>query len=136
MPDPGYIVDTNVLVDLQGRDPAWFAWSSAAVEEARNRGRLVINQIIYAELSHGFATRPELDAALPEADFEREELPWEAAFLAGGALRAYRANAGARSTPLGDFYIGAHAVIAGYTVITRDPRRFRTYFPQVPLVSP
>ncbi|WP_299823619.1 type II toxin-antitoxin system VapC family toxin, partial [uncultured Jannaschia sp.] len=91
------------------------------------------NSIIYAEISIAFDQIEDLDALLPEAVFHREDLPWEAAFLAGKAFRTYRRRGGARSLPLPDFYIGAHAAVRGYRLLTRDAARFRTYFPTLDL---
>jgi len=96
----------------------------------------VINPIIYAEVSVGFERIEELEAALPPELFRRDHLPWEAGFLAGKAFLAYRRNSGKRTTPLPDFYIGAHAAVAGLTLVTRDPSRYRTYFPRLSLLCP
>jgi predicted nucleic acid-binding protein len=130
------LVDSNVLLDLATEDPTWYDWSATALANAANDGALIINAIIYAEVSIGFATIEELDEALPPDTFRREALPFEAAFLAGKAFLAYRRHGGARSSPLPDFYIGAHAAITGYRLLTRDANRYRTYFPRVDLVTP
>ena len=103
---------------------------------AANEGPLVINAIIYAEVSIGFSTIEELDDALSPDAFEREQLPFEAGFLAGKAFLAYRRRGGARPVPLPDFYIGAHAAINGHRVLTRDAQRYRAYFPTVQLLTP
>jgi predicted nucleic acid-binding protein len=92
--------------------------------------------LIYSEVSAGFARIEDLDDALPEEYFRREPLPWEAAFLAGKAFLEYRHAGGARRSPLPDFYIGAHAAILGYSLLTRDARRYRTYFPTLKLICP
>jgi len=97
---------------------------------------LVINPLIYAEVSVGFTRIEELEAALPLDLYRRDPLPFEAAFLAGKAFLTYRRLGGIRSSPLPDFYIGAHAAVAGLRLLTRDPARFRTYFPSVHLLSP
>ena len=130
------LVDANVLIDVATDDPRWSAWSAAALLEAGQGGRLLIDPIVYAEVSIAFDRIEDLDALLPETIFHREDLPWEAAFLAGKAFRTYRRRGGARSLPLPDFYIGAHAAIRGHRLLTRDAARFRTYFPTIDLISP
>ena len=117
-------------------DPRWFAWSSAAVERAADTSRLVINAIIYAEVSVRYSGIEDLDDALPRSMFERQPIPYEAAFLAGKVFLAYRRRGGTKHAPLPDFLIGAHAAIAGYRLLTRDPTRFRTNFPALPLIAP
>lgn len=129
------LVDSNVLLDILIPDPEWEAWSSAALAEAAETSLLAINPIIFAEVSVGFDRIEELEAALPQ-ELRREALPWEAAFLAGKAFLAYRRRGGARTTPLPDFYIGAHAAVRGYTLLTRDARRYRGYFPKLSLIAP
>jgi predicted nucleic acid-binding protein len=99
-------------------------------------GMLVINPIIYAEVSVGFVRIEELEDILPADSFRRDPLPWEAAFLAGKCFLTYRRRGGTRRSPLPDFYIGAHAAVAGLPLLTRDPRRYRTYFPQLALLAP
>ncbi|HSN14029.1 MAG TPA: type II toxin-antitoxin system VapC family toxin [Anaeromyxobacteraceae bacterium] len=130
------LVDSSVLLDVATEDPRWFAWSSAALERAADRGVLVVNPIIWAEVSVGFARIEELEAALPAALFRRDPLPYEAGFLAGKAFLAYRRRGGLRAAPLPDFYIGAHAAIAGYRLLTRDAARYRTYFPKTEVIAP
>jgi hypothetical protein len=130
------LVDSNVLLDVATNDTTWFGWSSAALESAANQASLAINALIYAEVSISFARIEDLEQALPSGLYLREPLPYEAAFLAGKAFLRYRRHGGARTTPLPDFYIGAHAAVAGYRLLTRDPRRYRTYFPSVELISP
>ena len=129
-------VDSNVILDIVTEDPEWIDWSAAALERSAETGRLVINPIVYAEVAVGFTTIEDLDDSLPAHYFAREPLPWDAAFLAGQAFLKYRKQGGARLHPLPDFYIGAHAAIAGYTLLTRDPRRYRTYFPKLRLIAP
>ncbi len=131
-----FLIDTNVIVDVLSRDPAWFEWSVETLERCADEGPIGINPIIYAELAVGFKRVEELDAALPSADWSRWALPWEAGFLAGRCFEHYRRGGGARTSPLPDFYIGAHAAVEGLTVVTRDVARFRTYFPGVQLVVP
>ena len=130
------LVDTNVLLDLLDEDPEWKDWSAAMLAQAAERGRVVINPLIYAETSLTFDTIEELDQALPASYFIREPLPWEAAFLAGKAFATYRRRGGSHGTPLPDFYIGAHAAIAGHALLTRDPTRYRTYFPTLRIIAP
>jgi predicted nucleic acid-binding protein len=130
------LVDTNVLIDIAVRDPNWLHWSRRQVAEARRRGDIVINQIIYSEFSIRYDTLDEVDGALPEDRFLREGLPWEASFAAGRAFRLYRRSGGPREKVLPDFLIGAHAAIRGYGILTRDPVGFRRYFPTVDLICP
>ncbi len=131
-----FLVDTNVVIDVMSRDSAWFQWSAETLELCADQGPLAINPIIYAELSAGFQRVEALEAALPPPDWQRLDLPWAAAFLAGRCFRDYRARGGQRQQTLPDFFIGAHAVLEGLTLVTRDPRRFRTYFPGLGLVCP
>ena len=130
------LVDSNVLIDVATDDPDWAGWSAAALARAGQGGRLVINPIIYAELSVTHSRIETLEELLPEAVFAREPLPWPAAFLAGKAFLAYRRRGGARRSPLPDFYIGAHAAIRGYRLLTRDRGRYATYFPRLALIAP
>ena len=133
---PPILVDSNVLLDVITEDDEWLDWSAAALEQAASAARLVINPIIYAEVSIGFDRIEDLDAALPQNYFERRSLPWEAGFLAGKCFLQYRRGAGSKIAPLPDFYIGAHAAIEGMTLLTRDPKRYRAYFPKLPLIAP
>lgn len=130
------MVDSNVLLDLISADSAWFDWSASAIEDVAERHRLIINPIIYGEVSIRYSRIEDLEAALPPEMFTREALPYEAAFLAGKCLLAYRRRGGTRRSPLPDFLIGAHAAVAGYHLVTRDAARYRTYFPTLPLVAP
>jgi predicted nucleic acid-binding protein len=131
------LVDSNVLLDVLTQDPAWSEWSSAALAAAGNSSRIVINAIVFAEVSVRYSTLEACHAALPPGRFEREEIPYEAAFLAGKAHAMYRRRrGGAKLSPLPDFFIGAHAAVAGYRLLTRDARRFRTYFPRLALIAP
>ena len=131
------LVDSNVILDLFSKDPEWLSWSSAALEEAASEHRLVVNPIVYGEISFRFEKIEELEYALPPI-FEREAIPFEAAFLAAKAFTTYRRRAGAagRASLLPDFYIGAHAAIRGYRLLTRDVGKYRTYFPNVSLIAP
>lgn len=130
------LVDSNVLLDVFSEDERWGAWSANALAAASDARRLVINAMIYAEVSVRFTRVEDLEAQLPRADFAREPLPFAAAFLAAKAHRGYRAGGGTRAATLPDLLLGAHAAVAGYDVLTRDPRRFRAYFPTVSLITP
>lgn len=117
-------------------DPRWLAWSAEAIERAADRFRLVINPVVYAEVSIRYSRIEDLEAALSRTMFDREAIPYEAAFLAGKSFLAYRRSGGAKRSPLPDFFIGAHAAVAGYRLLTRDAARYRTYFPKLPLIAP
>ena len=117
-------------------DPQWSAWSGETLAECAESSALAINPLIYAEVSIRFDRIEELEDALPEEDFLRLPLPWEAAFLAGKCFLRYRRRRGGRSSPLPDFYIGAHAAVAGLVLLTRDATRYRTYFPGLEIVAP
>ena len=130
------LVDSNVLLDVFTEDVVWFDWSRRTLERMADQSRLVINPVIYAEVSIGFDTIEEFDDALPSASAAREAIPFEAGFLAGKAIAAYRARGGTKTRALPDFLIGAHAAISGYGLLTRDPKVYRTYFPSVELVAP
>lgn len=130
------LVDSNVLLDILTEDAKWYDWSASALRTEADKSVLVINPIIYAEVSVRFERIEELDEAFPSDLFRRDPLPWESAFLAGKAFLAYRSGRGAKQSPLPDFYIGAHAAISGLGLLTRDPRRYRAYFPTVELISP
>ena len=130
------LVDSNVLLDVATGDPVWGDWSSAALERTADEAVLVINPLVYAEVSIGFGTIEELEAALPAHLYRREDLPYEAAFLAGKCFLQYRWDGGVKRSPLPDFYIGAHAAVAGHRLLTRDATRYRTYFPRLELITP
>lgn len=130
------LVDSNVLLDVITQDDEWLDWSAAALTRAANESVLVINPIVYAEVAARFERIEDLEDALPRGYYERRALPWEAAFLAGQCFVKYRKRGGVRRSPLPDFYIGAHAAIEGLTLLTRDARRYRTYFPALRLVAP
>jgi hypothetical protein len=130
------LVDSNVILDLFTEDAEWFDWSAAMLSRAAESGRVVVNPLVYAEVSIQFERIEELDDALPVQYFAREALPFDAAFLAGRAFLTYRRSGGIRMSPMPDFYIGAHAAIAGYTLLTREPARYRTYFPRLRIVAP
>ena len=130
------LVDSNVLIDLTTRDPVWFFWSRQIIESKFGREPLIVNPIIFAEFSVRYSTFDEADALLDKDEFRREDLPYMAAFAASKAFLAYRRAGGAKEKPLPDFFIGAHAVVRGYSIITRDPSGYRSYFPGVDLVTP
>ena len=130
------LIDSNVLLDLMIEDSVWFSWSAEALAKAVESYRVVINPIIYAEVSIRYSRIEDLDEALPRTIIHREAIPFEAAFLAGKAFRAYQRREGMKRSPLPDFFIGAHAAIAGYSLLTRDAARYRTYFPKLPLIAP
>jgi predicted nucleic acid-binding protein len=130
------LVDANVLLDVLTDDSDWYEWSAAQLDAYADGAELCINPIVYAEVSVGFERIEELDAALPADAFTRLELPWEAGFLAGKVFLHYRRAKGARTSPLPDFYIGAHAAIEGMTLLTRDATRYRTYYPKLELICP
>ena len=130
------LVDSNVLLDVLTEDATWFEWSSQALADAADTSYLVINPLVYAEVSIGFERIEELEEALPPDLFLRAPLPWPAAYLAGRCFVAYRRAGGTRRSPLPDFYIGAHAAVEGMRLLTRDPARYRAYLPRLELVSP
>ena len=130
------LVDSNVILDVLTEDRQWFGWSSSRLAELAEQVTLVLNPIIYAEISIRFDRVEDLDDAVPADHFRREALPWEAAFLAGKVFLQYRRRGGRRRPPLPDFYIGAHAAVQGLRLLTRDPRRFRTYFPRLAVIAP
>ncbi len=129
------LVDSNVILDIATEDPQWFEWSSMQMATCANQGNLIINPIVYAEVSVGFAQIEALDALLPPEFFRREQLPWNAAFLAGKAFQRYQQRGGTRRSPLPDFYIGAHAVALKIPLLTRDVKRYQTEFPILQIVS-
>lgn len=129
-------VDSNVLLDVLTDDPQWFEWSAAQLDRCAEDSRLCINPLIYAEVSVGFNRVEELNEAVPAAVFAREELPWDARFLAGKAYKQYRRRSGSKRSPLADSYIGAHAAIVGAALLTRDAVRCRTYFPTLEIIAP
>jgi Predicted nucleic acid-binding protein, contains PIN domain len=130
------LVDTNVLIDVFHTPSDFTLWSTTQLAAARSAGPLLINPLIYAEMAAGYAVQDGLEAALAPSLFRREELPWEAAFAAGHVFLQYRRSGGDRRSPLPDFYIGAHAMVKGYRLLTRDTPRYRTYFPLLTLISP
>jgi len=132
----GTLIDSSVLLDVSTQDPVWFDWSAAALADAVRGGPVLINPIVYAEVSVGYDRIEDLDDALPAEIFRREPMPYIAGFLAGKAYRDYRRRGGTRTSPLPDFFIGAHAAVSELSLLTRDAGRYRTYFPTVRVVAP
>jgi predicted nucleic acid-binding protein len=130
------LVDTNVLFDYLTEDSEWFDWSSAMLEQTSNTGTVAINQVVYAEVSIRYSTIEQLNDDLSADYFARLSVPWEAAFLAGKAFDRYKRQGGTRRSPLPDFFIGAHAAVTGMTLLTRDARRYRAYFPKLKIIAP
>jgi predicted nucleic acid-binding protein len=130
------LVDSNVIIDVATVDPVWSAWSEPTLRRLADETYLVINPLIYAEVGVRYGTPQELEEVLPSRVFRRDPLPYDAAFLAGKAFRRYRQRGGTRASPMPDFYIGAHAAVCEYRLLTRDPRRYRGYFPTIELITP
>jgi len=132
----GYLIDSNVLLDVLEDDSRWFEWSSNALASAADQGLLVINAVIYAEISVGFENIEEMERLLPREVYIRSAIPWEAAFIAGKCFLQYRRAGGSRRSTLPDFFIGAHAAVEQLSLVTRDAARYRSYFPGLSLVAP
>ena len=130
------LVDTNILLDLVTNDRTWADWSQRQLEAAAVRGPVLINDVVYAELSVGFLRVEEVEATITAAQVDVAPIPREALFLAGKAFQLYRAGGGSRSGVLPDFFIGAHAAVAGLALLTRDAGRYRSYFPTVDVLAP
>jgi len=130
------LVDSNVILDIVTEDKKWFLWSSQALAKYAETHTLVINPIIYAEVSVGFDRIEDVEEVLPSAFFRRDPIPWEAAFLAARCFLAYRRRGGKKSSTLPDFFIGAHAAVVGIPLLTRDITRYRTYFPKLKIITP
>jgi predicted nucleic acid-binding protein len=130
------LVDSNVLIDSLNPHSPWRPWADGALVDALDRGVLFVNQIIYAEVSVSFDSVERCDEALGTRWVERIPLPWPASFLAGKAFVEYRRRGGTKRSPLPDFFIGAHAAVEGLPLLTRDPARYRSYFPTVELIAP
>ena len=133
---PATLVDSNVILDVLTEDPDWLDWSASALARQADAGSLVVNPVVYAEVAARFERIEDLKEALPVEYYRRDPLPWEAAFLAGRCFVRYRRAGGQRRSPLPDFYIGAHALVSGLTLLTRDARRYRTYFPKLRVIAP
>ncbi len=130
------LVDTNVLLDLVTNNPVWADWSQSQLEAAAVRGPILINDVVYAELSVGYLRMEEVDAALAVGRVEIVPMPRAALFLAGKVFQKYRASGGTRTGVLPDFFIGAHAAVAKVPLLTRDVQRYRSYFPSIQLIAP
>jgi predicted nucleic acid-binding protein len=130
------LVDTNVLLDVATNDRRWAAWSLHQLDSAAIRGPVLINAVVYAEFSIGYARVEEIDRVLADAGLALTEIPRSALFLAGKVFQRYRAQGGSRTGVLPDFFIGAHAAVAQFPLLTRDPRRYRTYFSGITLIAP
>lgn len=130
------LVDTNILLDIVGNDPHWADWSIQQIDAASVRHHLIINDVIYAEFSVGFTRVEDVDRFLADAGIERLAMASVSLFLAGKAFERYRRQGGTKTNVLPDFFIGAHAATAGIPILTRDARRYRTYFPTVALITP
>ena len=133
---PATLVDSCVLLDVITGDERWADWSAEQIALAMDAGRVVINPLIYAEVSVGYETVEEMDELLPANDYDREQLPYVAGFAAGKAFLRYRRGGGDKRSPMPDFYIGAHAAVAGYRLLTRDVSRYQTYFPNIDIIAP
>jgi len=132
----GILVDSDIILDVFLDDPNWADWSESKLAKFSSITKLFINPVVYSEVSIGFKRIEELEFALDQTGFQMLEIPKEALFLAGKAFLKYRKNRGKKRSPLPDFYIGAQAAIFKMDLITRDPSRYRTYFPTVQLISP
>lgn len=130
------LVDSNVLLDIFTEDREWYGWSSSTLAQLAEHTLLYINPIIYSEVSIGFDRIEDLENALPIDYIQREALPYEAAFLAGKCFLKYRRAGGNKRSPLPDFYIGAHAAVKGWGLLSRDKGRYQTYFPGLKLITP
>jgi len=130
------LVDTNVLLDVVEDHPQWADWSQQQLEAAALTNQLVINAVVYAELSIGFHRIEEVEAVLTETQILLEEIPREALFLAGKVFQRYKARGGTRTGVLPDFFIGAHAAVLGIPLLTRDARQYADYFPKLELIAP
>jgi predicted nucleic acid-binding protein len=130
------LIDTNVLLDVLQDDPQWAPWSQGQLETAALTDRLVINPVIYSELSMAFARIEELERVIKDTGLTVEPIPREALFLAGKVFLDYRRRQGSKQGVLPDFYIGAHAAVSKYSILTRDVGRYRSYFPTVRIIAP
>ena len=132
----GTLVDSCVLIDVLADDPVWAEWSLDQLERCAALGPLLINPLILAEISPRFERASDLEVALAGLPLVKAALPWDAAFLAGQAFKVYRQSPGLKTSPMPDFYIGAHALVAQLQLLTRDAPRYRSYFPTLALVAP
>jgi predicted nucleic acid-binding protein len=130
------LVDTNVILDVVGRDPAWWDWSRSQLNAAERTDQMAINEVVYAELAAGYRQYGEVDALIDASGLVLMRTPRPALFVAGKVFQRYRRAGGTRTGVLPDFFIGAHAIVSEATLLTRDPRRYRAYFPGISLISP
>ena len=130
------LVDTNVLIDVATENAAWADWSSTELANAIDAEGVAINPIIFAEFSLVYLHERDATQALKTIRATQLDLPWSSAFLAGKAYALYRSRGGVKTAPLPDFFIGAHAAISNLTLLTRDAKRYREYFPKLKLISP
>lgn len=130
------LVDSNVILDIATEDETWFQWSSETLGRYAETHILVINPIIYSEVSIGFDRIEDVETILSPDFFRRDPLPWESAFLAGQCYLAYRRRSGKKRSTLPDFFVGAHAAVADIPLLTRDTSRYRTYFPKLKIIAP
>jgi predicted nucleic acid-binding protein len=130
------LVDSNIILDIATEDKRWFGWSNKTLTGLSAANMFVVNPIIYSEVSVGFEKIEDLEDVLDPRLFRRDQIPWEAAFLAGKCFLQYRRQGGKRDAPLPDFFIGAHAAVSKMQLLTRDEVRYRTYFPTITIISP
>jgi predicted nucleic acid-binding protein len=130
------LVDTNILLDVFAEDERWTEWSGREMANASDEGDIILSPVVYAELAVGYGQREALDEALLPWPIRREHLPWDAAFMAGKAFLSYRQAGGRRSSPLPDFFIGAHAAVRGYRLLTRDRGYYARFFPTLTIITP
>jgi predicted nucleic acid-binding protein len=130
------LVDTNVLLDILSNDARWSKWSIRQLAQRAATGPIMINEMVYAEMSARMESQAEVERTLADFDLRLDRVPTRALFLAGQSYRRYRSSGGIRTGVLPDFFIGAHAQVAGVPILTRDVRRYRTYFPDVELITP
>lgn len=130
------MIDSNVILDVVTQDPIWFNWSSTKIKELSSSDLFIVNSIIYSEVSIGYHRIEEVETLFTPSYFVREPIPWEACFLAGKCFLQYRQKGGEKNSPLPDFFIGSHALVRGYHLLTRDVARYQKYFPKLHLITP
>lgn len=130
------LVDSNIIIDVLRANPAWLAWSIEQLHARGQVGPLFVNEVVYAEVAGRLPSEAALEQALAELQLTLARIPVSALFLVGQSFRQYRASGGPRTSLLPDFFIGAHAQTAGVPILTRDARRYRTYFPNVQVITP
>lgn len=130
------MIDSNVILDIILQDANWYTWSSEKMSVLCEDNIFIVNSIVYAEVSIGFERIEEVEELFLPNYFVREPIPWEACFLAGKSFLQYKKKGGTKASPLPDFFIGSHALIKGYRLLTRDVSRYKTYFPKLQLISP